>query len=423
MNFNTILVRFGLDPDDFENRYFEPIETEDGYIYEIYQKDKDRRCPNCGSTKCEINNYKFIEIKATINSQLKETLRIRKIRYKCKECRKTFTNTISKINPKSRITNQVLSMINSEFYRMITFSEIANTYNITVPRVLQLFDKTFNFVPRKVLPKVLCIDEKHFKDGDSNYCCILYDYYSKDVVDVIKDRKLAYLDEYFSNISEQERDNVNFFVTDMYDSYYTIYKRYFSKATHLIDLYHIVEQLTKAVNLLRIQAMNRTVKGTLRYRFFKEQWRQFLKRKEDIPNQFYIDKNTGEIFHYDDLLFECLKYDNELSIGYNILQDFYHYHLKRNFNEALEFINYIIYRLDNSNIVQLIPVSDTFTKWKVGIANTISRTQNSIHYSNSIAETNNRHIDTLINMSYGYRNFERFRKRILLIRTFSKYKK
>jgi len=420
MNFNTLLCRFGLDPNSFDNRYFEPIEFDSGYIYEVYQKDKDRKCPYCGSTNCEINNYSFIEIKATINTHLKEILRIRKIRYKCKYCHKTFTNPIDKIEPKSRITSQVLSMINSDFYRMLTFSEIANTYNITVPRVLQLFDKTFNFVPRKYLPSVLCIDEKHFKDEDSNYCCILYDYINKDVVDVIKDRKLAYLDEYFSKISEKERDNVKFFVTDMYDAYYTIYRRYFNKATHLIDLYHVVEQLTKATNTLRIQAMNRTTKGTLRYKFFKEQWRQFLRRKEDIPDQFYTDDTTGEIFHYDDLLFECLKYDNELAIGYNILQDFYHYHQKRNFTEALEFINYIIHRLYDSNIDQLIPAADTFCKWKIGIANTISRSQNTIHYSNSIAEVNNRHIDTLINISYGYRNFERFRKRILLIRTYSK---
>lgn len=420
MNFNTILLRFGLDPNDFENRYFEPIMIDGGFIYEVYQKDSSRCCPYCGSSNCHIHDRRFVEIKSTINSNLIEIIRIRKNRYLCNDCHKTFTNPISEIAPSSRISNQIISMINSDFFRMLTFSEIARNYNLSVTRVVKLFDNTFKVVPRKHLPEVLCIDEKHFKDGDSSYCCILYDYINRDIVDVIKDRKLAYLDEYFSKIPQKERDSVKFFVSDMYDGYYTIYKRYFKKATHLVDLYHVIEQITKAVNNIRIQAMHRTNKDSIRYRFFKDQWRLFLRRNEDIPDMFYTEKRTGVIHHFDDLLFECLNHDSDLRVAYNILQDFYHYHIKRNFKDACEFLNHIIARLRACDIAQLSTVADTFEKWKVGIANTISRSQNYIHYSNSIAETNNRHIDTLINMSYGYRNFERFRKRILLIRTYSK---
>lgn len=420
MDFNTILLRFGLNPDDFENRYFEPVKIDDGFIYEVYQKDGVRTCPHCHSDDCHLHDRRFIEVSSTINRNLKETLRIRKNRYLCNNCHRTFTNKLDGISPKSRTTDQAVSMINSDFYRMLTFSEIASCYGLSVTRVLQLFDESFKHVPRKPLPEVLCIDEKHFKDGDSSYCCVLYDYMEKDIVDVIKDRRLAYLDEYFSSIPQKERERVKFFVTDMYDGYYTVYKRYFTKATHLIDLYHVVEQLTKAVNSLRILAMNRTPKESVRYRFYKEQWRLFLTRRENVPDLFYTSRRTGETHHYDDLLFECTMNDPDLLTAYNILQDFYHYHQKRNFKEAIEFIEYVTERLRQSDIVQLSVVADTFDKWKVGIANTISRSQNHIHYSNSVAETNNRHIDTLINISYGYRDFDRFRKRILLIRTYSK---
>lgn len=418
MNFNTILFRFGLEPNDFDNRLIDPIKTEDGYIYELSQKDSNRICPHCGNDHCHIHNYFYTETSCCINEQLKETLRIRKIRYICTNCGKTSTNPISGIESKDTITKQVKEMIRNDFFKMMSFSDIAKKYNLSKMRVIQLFDKIINYVPRKPLPTILCIDEKKFKDGNgSKYACVLYDFDNETIVDVLRSRRLAYLEEYFNNISQKERENVKYFVCDMNDGYITIQRKYFPKATLIIDLFHIVKQLTEAINSIRKSAMHRTNPSSIKYRFMKTYWRYFLCRKEDIPNKFYIDKKTELRYHYDDLLFDCLTNDEYLMKGYNILQDFYHYYQKRNFDESLNFIQYISNRCKESNNIYLIKVGETFYRYRYGIANTISRSQNVNHPSNSTAENTNNHIETLIRISYGYKNFERFRKRILLIRT------
>ncbi|MBO6261151.1 MAG: transposase [Clostridia bacterium] len=54
-------------------------------------------------------------------------------------------------------------------------------------------------------------------------------------------------------------------------------------------------------------------------------------------------------------------------------------------------------------------------RWKVGIINGLARNQSGRRFSNAIAENNNSHIQRVINVAYGYRNFERFRRRIMLI--------
>jgi len=229
---------------------------------------------------------------------------------------------------------------------------------------------------------------------------------------------LAYLHEYFNNIPEKERENVKYFVCDMYDGYSTIRSKYFPHSTLVIDLFHIVKQLTEAVNCLRVAAMNQTSKLSIRYKFMKNNWKLFLCRKEDVPNKFYVDKKTLHRYHYDDLIFECLKYNDDLRTGYSILQDFYHYYQKRNYDEALKFIEFISNRCINTDNYHLIKVGETYRKWRYGIASTISRSQNNFHPSNSAAENMNNHIETLIRISYGYKNFERFRKRIMLIKTY-----
>ena len=48
MNFNTICIRFGISPNDIENEYIEPIEYDNGFIYEFHQNKKGHFCPKCG---------------------------------------------------------------------------------------------------------------------------------------------------------------------------------------------------------------------------------------------------------------------------------------------------------------------------------------------------------------------------------------
>ncbi|NCA95949.1 MAG: hypothetical protein EOM74_03115 [Methanomicrobia archaeon] len=45
MNFNTFLLRLGIDPDNFKNMPSDPIAIESGFIYEVAQRTDQRECP------------------------------------------------------------------------------------------------------------------------------------------------------------------------------------------------------------------------------------------------------------------------------------------------------------------------------------------------------------------------------------------
>jgi transposase len=61
-------------------------------------------------------------------------------------------------------------------------------------------------------------------------------------------------------------------------------------------------------------------------------------------------------------------------------------------------------------------VANTYHKWRNEIANAITvRNIDGKRYSNGPAEGLNYAIKTLIKDANGYKNFERFRKRVLLI--------
>lgn len=421
MDFNTLLLRLGIDPNNFENKDNEPIKTNSGFIYEVNQRTDIRNCPYCNSLNVKINDFRYCEINCSETDHIKDTLRIKKVRFKCKDCNKTFTPKINGIERYSKVSNQVKDMIIQDFSKPISFSTIANRYGLSKQRVIKIFDETIRFVPRKKIPFALCIDEIRFKgEYNQNYCCVLYDFNNRDIVDIVSNRQLPYLEEYFETINESERNHTKYFISDMYDAYSTIKRKYFPKAVHVVDLFHVVSQLSRAVNKLRVKAMKNCFKSSIEYRFMKAHWKYFLCRKEYIPDKFYTSKLTGEIYHYDDMVYRCVIKNKELLEAYNILQDLFHYALRYNFDEALEFIYSISERLLLSKSEELQEVGRTYKKWAVEIANGLARSQAGKHYTNGVAESINNHLKTIIKTAYGYHNFDRFRKRALMIITYKK---
>jgi len=419
MDFNTFLIRLGIDSESFVNKICEPIKTPEGFIYEIQQRKDQRECPYCHGEHTEINGYYYIEINCSETDQIKDTLRIKKVRFKCKNCGKTFSPEIRGIERYSKTSAQTIGMIIRDFKKLIPFSEIASKYGLTKNRIIQLFDEKVTFVPRRKMPMVLCIDEIRFKgELNQNYCCVLYDFEKRNIVDIIKNRQLPYLDEYFTGISEKERNNVRYFISDMYDGYRTVRNRYFKKAIHIVDLFHVITQLTNAVNRIRVKSLNSIPKNTVKYNFMKTHWKLFLCRKENIPNKFYTSRKTGSQYHYDDLLFDCVFSNKDLLEAYNCLQDLYHYNQKDTFTEAVKFVDFLADRLNGSSNELLQSVGYTYGKWRIEIANGLAKNQNNIRYTNGIAESINNHLKTIIKSSYGYHNFDRFRKKAMLVITY-----
>ena len=420
MDFNTFLLRLGFDPGDFVNKYTEPIETDEGFIYEVEQTVKERRCPYCNGSDVIIHDHDIIEINCAQTDQIKEILRIRKVRLLCKQCHKTFTPDISGIRRHSRICEKTKKMIVNDFFKMMSFSAIAERYHTTTARIVQIFDEVFDFVPRKSLPYAMCIDEKRFTEEiDQKYCCLLYDFDTGDIIDVIKNRQLPYLEEYFSKIKENERERVKYFISDMNDPYKTIKKKYFGKALHVVDLFHVIKLMTSALNSIRVRAMKSLEGNTRYYSFMKRHWKLFLSRKEDIPDKKFSYKDIE--YDLGDMVFECILKNELLNSGYNILQDLYKYNQRNyTFTEAYEFIMYIAERLLLAGDEILESVGRSYRKWAPEIANGLAYTQSWRRFTNSMAEGTNNHIETIIRIAYGYHNFERFRKRLMLIRTYRK---
>lgn len=419
MDFNTLLARFGFDSSNFVNKESAPIEFEGGLIYEVEEIFKPRICPNCNNPILHVHSRRFIEIKLTTTIGLKEHLRINRIRYKCPKCGKTHTFQLEGIERNKTISKFVENAIRNEFYTVQSFSTIAKRYDVTTMQVIKIFDKYTTIVPRRPLPKYLCIDEKYFASGNGKYAVVLSDFFEGEVVDILENRQMPYLNEYFSKIPSKERENVKVFISDMYDGYSTIKNKFFPNSLFVVDLFHVIKLLTVAVNKLRIRAYNKNPdENTVERHFMKTNWRYFLMDEMNIYKNEYHSKKFNVYIPLGEIILRCLKMDRDFWEGYNVMQELLHYDKYETYEEAGKFMDRIISKLNSTGNELLCKVADSYTKWKPGIINGLSKNQSGRRYSNAIAENNNSHIQKVIDVAYGFKNFKRFRARVMLIRLY-----
>jgi len=355
---------------------------------------------------------------------MNEELRIRRIRYICPKCHKTHTFSLDGLPRWKNVTAQTIRSIELEFYKVQSFKDIAERYGISIQTVINIFDEATKIVPRRELPHYLCIDEKRF-EGDTNgkYCVILSNFLNGEVIDVLPDRQMPYLDEYFSKLPIKEINNVKVIISDMYEGYSSIKNKYFPKALFAIDLFHVVKLLSAAVNKLRIRAYNQIfIDDTIERHFLKTNWKIFLCNQRKISKSIYHSNKFDVDVPYGEIILSCLKGSQAFWGGYNTLQELITYDKYHTYTETTNFINRIINKLRLSSDELLIKVAESYERWKGGIVNGLCKNQTKRRFSNSIAENNNSHIQRVIDIAYGYRNFKRFRARIMLLLTYKKGK-
>ena len=83
---------------------------------------------------------------------------------------------------------------------------------------------------------------------------------------------------------------------------------------------------------------------------------------------------------------------------------------------SVENVGFVATKLENCRNEILSKVAATYRKWASEIARGLARNEFGMVFTNAKMEAANDVAQTMIDAAYGYRNFQRFRKRFLLMR-------
>ena len=371
------------------------VSEENGKILKlvVFSDVTEQICPECGLKTTHIHDYRTQHVK-TVNIVNKQTILVlKKRRYVCPHCGKRFYEHYDFVAKHHHIAKNVFTKIIDELKELRSMKSIAKANNVsatTVQRALNLAGYASDFR----LPEVLSIDEFKGNAGGEKYLLQISDAKNKKLLNILPCRKKLYISQYFAAFSLEERKKVKYLVIDMWRDYADI-KIYFPNAKLVIDKYHYKRQIHWAIDRIR-KRIQKTFSKNRRLRF--KRLRFLLHKKyEELKTEDRIALGT------------ILEQSEELYAAWQVKEMFNEIMKITDYDEGVRRFKQWIELVESMKIPEFNDCTKAYRRWFWGIAESFR-----VPYSNGFTEGKNNKIKVLKRNAFGFRNFDNYKKRILL---------
>ena len=234
---------------------------------------------------------------------------------------------------------------------------------------------------------------------------IAQDFDSRRIIAILDGRTQATIRNHFLRYSRQVRNQVKVITMDMFSPYYDIARKLFPNAKIVLDRFHIVQHLSRAMNRLRIQIMNQFDRKSHEYRALKRYWKLIQQDSRKLSDKRFYRPTFRMHLTNKEILEKLLSYSQALREHYKLYQLLlFHFQEK----QAEHFFGLIEDTISYVNPI-FQTVFKTFLKDKDKILNALE-----LPYSNAKLEATNNLIKVIKRNAFGFRNFENFKTRILI---------
>lgn len=385
LSFNTSQNILGLSNLVIKNIFI----TQNTTNFEIEMIRKPHKCPCCGTMTDRIHDYRLQKVKDLPSFGKNVNLILRKRRYVCLSCNKRFYEKIQFLPRYHRMTSRVIHEALILLASTVSFKSVAKQLNLSTSTVVRIFDH-LSYSP-SALPRIISFDEFKGNTGHEKYQCIVTDPEHHKIVDILPNR---YKSDLTSYLLKFDTSRTELFISDMWGTYRDLAKEFFPNACYVIDKYHYVRQVIWALDAVRKEVQQEFC--DYRRKYFKRSKSLLIKRFE------YLDDESKQAVNV------MLYTSQKLSTAHSLKEEFFKVMQSQTRLEAMQLLTTWITHAQNSNLPRFVSVALTMNNWITGILNSFETP-----YTNGFTEGTNNTIKVLKRNAYGYRNFNRFRNRIL----------
>ena len=361
------------------------------------------KCHNCQGQMAKYDFQKESKIPYLECAGFKTLIRLRKRRFCCKDCGKTAVSETSLVKKNHQIATVVKQKITQKLIEKLPMTAIAESLSVSTSTVIRQLHKFKFKTDLNYLPEHMSWDEYSFKKGKMSF--IAQDYDTRKIVAILDGRTQATIRNHFLRYSRETRSRVKVITMDMFSPYYDIARKLFPNAKIVLDRFHIVQHLSRAMNRVRIQIMNQFDRKSHEYKALKRYWKLIQQDSRKLSDKRFYRPTFRSHLTNKEVLEKLLSYSQELRQHYNLYQLLlFHFQEK----QTDHFFSLIDETVSSVNPI-FQTVFKTFLKDKDKIMNALE-----LPYSNAKLEATNNLIKVIKRNAFGFRNFENFKTRILI---------
>jgi len=349
-----------------------------------------RKCPYCGSGRLYRHGMcKPREVLHTWSNGRRVYLELHR-RWRCRDCKRTFTEGRELVRSRSRLTRQAEVEALWQL-RDKNFSQVKRELGVgygTLRRLLEreIDEEALGFIQDED-EIYLGIDEHSFKHQELVHT--VKEVKARKVLGILRDDRIATLKKFLSKIP---RDKVKEVCIDMKEVLRKAAEVLFPQAKVVVDPFHVVADSNKRMDEAR--------------RIEQDVYRR---RKVQIPKKIFLvgrEKLSEERRQKVDTLLEKYPGLKEFYWAKEKIRKLYR---QQNREEATKLMDNIIFNLKSADDAELIRWGNTLKHWREPILNHFDN-----HTTNGFTEGCNTKIKMLKRVSYGLRNVEVYWRKMLL---------
>ncbi|WP_125409568.1 ISL3 family transposase [Streptococcus sanguinis] len=361
------------------------------------------KCTHCQGQMAKYDFQKESKIPYLECAGYKILIRLKKRRFRCKVCRKVAVAKTSLVKKNHQIATIVKQKIAQKLIEKVPMTAIAESLAISTSTVIRKL-KEFKFnVNLNYLPEYMSWDEYSFKKGKMSF--IAQDFDSRKIVAILYGRTQGAIRNHFLRYSRQVRSLVKVITMDMFSPYYDIARKLFPNAKIVLDRFHIVQHLSRAMSRVRVQIMNQFDRKSHEYKALKRYWKLLQQDSRKICHKRFYRPTFRMHLTNKEILEKLLSYSQELREHYELYQLLLFQFQEK---QAEHFFGLIEETISCINPI-FLTVFKTFLKDKDKILNALE-----LPYSNAKLEATNNLIKVIKRNAFGFRNFDNFKTRILI---------
>ena len=361
------------------------LENSSGF-YEVYLEMPKtiHICPYCGYSTSYVKDYRIQIIKDTKIGGKDLFIHLRKRRYICNHCRRSFTELNPLVKRYQHFSSRFYTQTYQEFQSVQSFKAIANRFGVSVTSIIRWFDKINYGTPE--LPDCFSIDEFKGNANNEKFQCNVTDPVKHKVLDILPKRNIESLCSHFLQYSIQDRKQVKNVVMDLSTTFRSAINLLFPNAKIIADKFHVIRLVTWSMEGVRKRIQKQ----------FHKQRRRWFKRSKKI----LMAPEAKLSIEDKSVLNQMLTASHELEQAHILKERFYGiFKVKTQFEAKNELQNWF-FLAEQFNLPEFKHCITTFTKWSDEITRIVEH-----KVSNGYTEGVNNKI----------KDFNRFRNRILYL--------
>lgn len=375
------------------------IEEIDGIVRLYVEVErKPHQCPSCSSMTTRVHDYRIQKIQHLKCFERLTQIFYKRRRYVCM-CGKRFSEKNSFVERYQRTSIEWNQAISIRAIKGKTFKETAENYGSSATTIVRRFDNLSNKAIKEVseLPPVIAIDEYKGDTKEGKYQLIIANGETKEPIDILPNRYKRTIKQYLKKYGAK----VQIVIMDMSHSFKAAVQEALNRPVIVADRFHFCRYVYWGLDAVRrriqsdFHSYDRKKCKRMKHVFHKENCRltdeerwhldRYLNMSEELKNAYLLKESYRTWFTRAKELgkTEIIRVKEELKALYELVEE--------------------------AGIPEMKRAMKTFKNWQTEILNSFV-----YDYSNGFLEGINNSTKVLKRNAYGFRNFSRFRAKILL---------